>query len=343
LLSRKDSSKKTLNIDIDGKPYLIAFSSLNSAQWFVVSTIPYSYLNSEAKKIRSDILLLSMACFILAVLLSYVFALSISRPLKRLVKAMKEVKKGNLSISISDDSNDEIGEVTGNFNSMLNEIKNLMDSVKNEEKQKRKAEIKTLQAQINPHFLSNTLNTVKWLAGTQKADNIEEIVTSLIQLLHVSMGKGGDFITMREEIEYIKNYVNIQEYRYYDKFKVIFDIEEEILDFKILKFLLQPVVENSIIHGIGPMAGQGIIAIKGFQYDDVLKITVTDNGTGIPNEKLSVLLVSNQEDKKYNFSGIGINNVRERIQMNFGELYGLQIESVLNLYTTVEVTLPIII
>ncbi len=343
LLARNEEhDNKTFNIDIAGKPYLVAFSPLNNQQWFVVSTIPYSYLNSEARSIRSDILLLSVACFILAVLLSYVFALSISRPLKRLIKAMKEVKKGNLAINIRDDRNDEIGEVTGNFNSMLNEIKNLMDSVKNEETQKRKAEIKTLQAQINPHFLSNTLNTVKWLAAAQKADNIEAIVTSLIQLLHVSMGKGGDFITMREEIEYIKSYINIQEYRYYDKFKVVFDIEEEILDFKILKFLIQPVVENSIIHGIEPMVGQGIIAIKGFRYDDVLKITVTDNGTGIPKEKLSVLLESFQEDKKYNFSGIGINNVKERIQMNFGESYGLQIESVPNLYTTVEVTLPII-
>lgn len=343
LLDRKENNTKTFNIDIDGKPYLIAFSPIKSTEWFVVSTIPYSYLNSEAKKIRSDIMFLGMVCFILAVILSYIFALSISRPLKRLVKAMNEVKKGNLSISISDKSNDEIGEVTGNFNSMLNEIKNLMDSVKNKEKQKRKAEIKTLQAQINPHFLSNTLNTVKWLAGAQKADNIEAIVTSLIQLLHVSMGKGGDFITMREEIEYIKSYINIQEYRYYDKFKVVFNMEEEILDYKILKFLIQPVVENAIIHGIEPRAQQGLIAIKGFKYDDVLKITVTDNGAGISREKLGTLLTSTEEDKKDNFSGIGINNVHERIQMNFGDQYGLQIESVPNLYTTVELTLPIII
>lgn len=342
LLARKESDDRIFSISIDNNPHLVAFSYIQSANWFVVSTIPYSYLNSEAKGIRTKIMLLDVGCFMLTVLLSYIFTLSISKPLNRLVDAMNEVKRGNLSVNMQDKSNDEIGEVTRNFNSMLNEIKKLMENVKNKEKQKRKAEIAALQAQINPHFLSNTLNTVKWLASAQKAENIEAIVSSLIQLLHISMGKGGDLITIREELEYIKSYINIQEYRYYDKFRVVFEIEEEILDYKILKFLIQPVVENSIIHGIKPSMEQGLIAIKGFRYNDILKIIVTDNGVGIPEEKLNTLFSNNQEDKKFNFSGIGINNVNDRIKMNFGDQYGLQIESVPNLYTTAELTLPII-
>lgn len=342
LLARKESDNKIFNIRIDDKPYLVAFSHIESADWFVVSTIPYSYLNSEAKAIRTKILLLFLGAFVLTVLLSYLFTLSISRPLKKLVHAMNEVKRGNLTVNMRDRSRDEIGEVTRNFNGMLEEIKNLMENVKNQEKQKRKAEIATLQAQINPHFLSNTLNTVKWLASAQKAENIESIVSSLIQLLHISMGKGGDFITVREEIEYIKSYIIIQEYRYYDKFKVVFEIENDILNYKILKFLIQPVVENSIIHGIKPAMEQGLIVIKGFKYEDAIKIVVTDNGVGIPDDKLSTLMKTNQEGKKFSFSGIGINNVNDRIKMNFGEKYGLQIESVPNLYTTAELTLPII-
>ena len=342
LLDRAESRERTFNMPIDGKIYMVAFSHLKGADWFVVSTIPYSYLNSEVMEILTNIMLMVLGCSILSVLLSYIYTLTISKPLNRLIRTMNEVKRGNLSVCIIDNSKDEIGEVVGNFNTMLNEIKNLMESVKNNEKQKRKAEIKILQAQINPHFLSNTLNTVKWLAGAQKAHNIEALVSSLIQLLHVSMGKGDDFITMREEVEYIKSYISIQEYRYYDKFRVVFDIEEDILDCKVLKFLIQPVVENSIIHGIGPMTGQGLIAIKGFKYDDVLKIRVTDNGEGIPGDKLCRLLTVDDYTDKSKFSGIGIKNVKDRIQMNFGEKFGLQIESVPQLYTTVELTLPII-
>ncbi len=342
LLARDESDSKTFSFDMDEKSYLIAYAPIKSAGWYVVSTIPYSYINSEARELRRTILLLSLACSILAILLSYIFTLTISKPLKRLVSAMNEVKKGNLSAVVLDKRNDEIGEVTDNFNKMLNEIKKLMEDVKNQEIQKRKAEIETLQAQINPHFLSNTLTTVKWLASAQKADNIETIVSSLIQLLSVSMGKGEDFITIRQEIEYIKSYINIQEYRYYDKFKVVFEIEEDILNYKILKFLIQPIVENSIIHGTKSKMEQELIVIKGFRYENVLKITVTDNGVGIPNDKLSKLLVVGQEDRKQSFSGIGINNVNDRIRMNFGCSYGLQIESVPNLYTTVELSVPII-
>lgn len=342
LLNRTGSQDKTFNMSIDGKKYMIAFSYLKDADWFVVSTIPYSYLNAEVKGILTNIMLLVIGCSVLAVLLSYIFTLTLSKPLKRLINTMNEVKRGNLSVSIIDNSTDEIGEVVGNFNTMLNEIKNLMESVKLNEKQKREAEIKILQAQINPHFLSNTLNTVKWLAGAQKAHNIEALVSSLIKLLHVSMGKGDDFITMGEEVEYIKSYINIQEYRYYDKFRVVFEIEEDILDYKVLRFLIQPVVENAIIHGIGPMTEQGLISIKGFKYNDVLKIRVTDNGEGIPRERLCKILTLDDYENKSKFSGIGINNVNERIQINFGDEFGLHIESVPKLYTTVELTLPII-
>lgn len=342
LLARDESEDKTFYFDVDGKTYLAAYAPIKSVGWYVVSTIPYSYINSEAREIRSAILLLSLACSILAVLLSYIFTLTISKPLKRLVSAMNEVKKGNLSISMLDKRKDEIGEVTDNFNKMLSEIKNLMEDVKNQETQKRKAEIETLQAQINPHFLSNTLNTVKWLASAQKADNIEAIVSSLIQLLSVSMGKGEEFITIRQEIEYIKSYINIQEYRYYDKFKVVFEIEEDILDYKILKFLIQPIVENSIIHGTKSKMEQELIVIKGFRHDDALKISVTDNGVGIPGDKLSRLIAAGQKARMPSFSGIGINNVNDRIRMYFGSSYGLQIESVPNLYTTVELSVPII-
>jgi two-component system, sensor histidine kinase YesM len=263
-------------------------------------------------------------------------------PLKRVIRAMNEAKKGNLSICIKDDSKDEIGEVAENFNMMLNEIRNLMDNIRHKERQKRDAELKTLQAQINPHFLSNTLNTVKWLASMQKADNIEKLITALIQLLHASTGKGEDMIPLHEELEYIKSYISIQEYKYFDKFKVNYEIEQGILEHKVPRFLLQPVIENSIIHGIEPMEGQGLIVVKAYLYDGDIKLTVKDDGVGIPPETLKSIRSQGDTGSRSRFSGIGIVNVHERIQLLFGDKYGIHIESIPGLFTTVEITLPTI-
>jgi two-component system, sensor histidine kinase YesM len=342
IIKNHNDGSRVFNFRINNNKYLIAFTPIEKTEWFVVSTIPFSYLNSESARAGINIFFLALACSLLAIILSYFLSKSISLPLKKLVLSMNEAKGGNLSVNIKDDSKDEIGEVARNFNVMVNEIKNLMDNVKNKEIQKRDAELKALQAQINPHFLSNTLNTVKWLASIQKADNIENLITSLIQLLHANVGKGEVLVSVREELEYIKNYINIQEYRYFNKFVVNYDIEDKILDYKMPRFTLQPVVENALIHGIEPMEGQGVIVIKGFEYEGLVKVTITDNGLGIPEDKLINILNCDENNNKYRFSGIGINNVNERIKMYFGEQYGLNIHSVQNLYTTVEISIPIL-
>lgn len=339
---RFDVGIRTFNLKLDNQIYLIAFTPIEKTNWYVVSKIPFSYLNSESARTGFNILIFGLICSVLAIMLSYFFSKSISLPLKKLVQSMNLAKGGNLSVNIKDESKDEIGEVTRNFNVMVYEIKNLMENVKTKEQQKRDAEFKALQAQINPHFLSNTLNTVKWLASIQKAENIESLITSLIQLLHANMGKGGTLVTIYEEIEYIKNYINIQEYRYFNKFVVNYEMEEKILSYKIPKFTLQPVVENALIHGIEPMEGQGVIVIKGFEYNGIVKITITDNGIGITEKKLASLLDYGENTHKHRLSGIGINNVDERIKMYFGEQYGLTIHSIETLYTTVEISFPIL-
>jgi two-component system sensor histidine kinase YesM len=255
---------------------------------------------------------------------------------------MNEVEKGRLTVYIKDNNNDEITKVIRHFNTMVKEIENLMNDIKEKESQKREAELKALQAQINPHFLSNILNTAKLLANAQKADNVESLLTSLIQLLHVSMGKENDLITVRREIEYLKDYLNIQEFRFYNKFQVFFEIEEEILEYKLPKFLLQPILENAIIHGVGPKKGQGIIQIKGFVYDGKIIFTITDNGVGMDRETIDRLLREDKAHEGRGFCGIGLRNVQERIQLYFGPEYGLSIDSSPSYFTTVEITLPIL-
>lgn len=341
LLEHKKVGSTVFTMDINHNPYLVAYSPLERADWYVVSTIPYSYLNFEAAFIRRRIILLGLGCFFLAVFLSIFFTKSIVAPLHNLIKAMNKVKQGNLSFNLPDDSKDEIAVVTHHFNSMVKEIEGLMEDVKQKESQKRKAELKALQAQINPHFLSNVLNTARLLATAQNAQNLESLLASIIQLLHVSMGKDDELITVRKELDYLRNYLNIQEYRYYQKFQVNFALEEEILDCKLPKFLLQPILENSIIHGIGPKKGQGEIEVKGYLYEDKLIMTIIDDGIGMSKEAIATILEA-KNGSANRFSGIGIKNVQERIKLFFGDKYGLRLESNLHHFTMVEITLPII-
>lgn len=330
----------TFNMKIDGERYLVAYSPLKSAGWYVVSTIPHSYLNLESGQIARKIAVLGIICFMLAVLLSFIFTKSISNPLNKLITAMDSVKEGDLSVNIHDRNKDEIAEVTRDFNIMVKEIKELLNDVKNKEKEKRKAEFRALQAQINPHFLSNILNTARVMANMQKAENLESLLNSLIDLLHLSMGGNDSFITVREEIKYLKNYINIQQFRYYNKFEVDFEVEEELLNKKLPKFLLQPILENSIIHGIAPKKGAGIIEVKGYIYEEKMIFTITDNGVGMSANNISKLL-QGKDHRSGHFSGIGINNVQQRTKNYFGPEFGISIESYKNQFTKVEIILPL--
>ncbi|HYH02943.1 MAG TPA: sensor histidine kinase [Bacillota bacterium] len=345
LISRLLVSQKqgdfAFNLEINHHPHLVTFSPVANAGWYVVSTIPYTYLNLESIKIRNRILWLSAACFMIAFLLSIFFTKSISGPLRKLIQAMHEVKKGNTAVCVVDEHHDEIAEVIRNFNAMVDELDHLLTDIQNKEQQKREAELQALQAQINPHFLSNILHTAKLLASTQKAANLESLLGSLIQLLQVSMGKEDKFITVRKEIEYLKNYLNLQEFRYYNKFNVTFDFETTIYEYQIPKFLLQPILENAIIHGIGPKHGPGLISVKGFIYQGKLVFTITDDGIGMTQSTIENIM--HEANLSHNrFCGIGIKNVQERIQLSFGPSCGLNITSSPGYCTTVEITLPLL-
>ncbi|MEC0270323.1 cache domain-containing sensor histidine kinase [Paenibacillus anseongense] len=340
LKKNKEDDSYSFTSTVSGKRNLIAYNYIPSADWYVISIIPFTYLNDESIKTSIYIIFLGIFCFLLALILSYYVSKSISKPLKHLLNSMNNVKIGNLVTRIEDNSSDELGKVATNFNHMVAEIKYLIDEVTKKEKLKRVAELKTLQAQINPHFLSNSLNTVRWMANIQKAESISSIITSLIQLLHGCMGKGSVLISLQEEMEYVKDYLNIMAFRDYDKFKVHYEMEESIMNFHVPKFILQPIVENCLLHGLEPKEGQGLIIIKGYRIGEDLKIIITDTGIGINNNTLNDLMGESSSNKKHGLSGIGIRNVDERIKLYFGEKYGIAIQSFPNLYTTVEITLP---
>jgi two-component system sensor histidine kinase YesM len=223
---------------------------------------------------------------------------------------------------------------------MVSRIKFLMGQIVLEQEAKRKSEINALQAQINPHFLYNTLDSIVWMAEHEKNGDVITMVTALAKLFRISISKGKNIITVQEELEHVKNYLIIQTKRYKSKFKFEIEAQEDILNYKTLKLILQPIVENSIYHGIEYMVDEGFIKISVGVIDGKLLFQVRDNGLGMAPETCKYLLV--QETKSKSGSGVGVKNVHERIQLSYGKEYGLEIESELEIGTSVRIWLPLI-
>lgn len=320
---------------------LVTFSHIESVDWYVVCRIPLAYLNAASNHIGEYIFFVSIACIFVCLLLALLINGSIERPLSQLSSHMKRAKDGALPAKVVDPSHDEIADVTNSFNDMIDEIGSLVDNIREVERQRASEKIKVLQAQINPHFLSNTLNTVKWMATIQHADNISSLITSLIQLMQVSMGKVSELVTLATEVDYVRNYVNIQSYKYCDKFEVFYDIDPAVQNCLLPPFTLQPIVENAIIHGIEPKDGQGSIWISAARVGGEVICTVTDNGVGMPPEGGAEAEENGQPNRPARqFSGIGIRSVDERVKFIFGPLYGVSSESVPGIFTKIRIRFP---
>ncbi|MDR1061631.1 MAG: sensor histidine kinase [Clostridiales bacterium] len=313
---------------------------IEDAGWTMLGLIPSQILNRRASAIFADLLILLFPIGAVVFLGMRLFGKILARPLTELVSAMNAVEGGDLDVKLSNPSPDEIGRAAHSFNEMLRTIRELLEDVKIQETQKRQAELAALQAQINPHFLSNTLNLARCMAQTQKAFNIDALLTALIDLLHVSMNLQSTLITIEEELSYIRSYIEIIRYRNYNTFDVNYDIQANLFDSLIPKLILQPIVENALTHGLGGKAANGQIIVRAVSRTDGIHIAVTDNGQGISPERISDILRKKASNNGMRFSGIGLHNVDERIKLFFGEQYGLYIESVCKMFTTVEIVIP---
>lgn len=215
----------------------------------------------------------------------------------------------------------------------------LMKEIVIEQEKKRKSEFESLQAQINPHFLYNTLDSIVWMVESERYQEAISMVTALASLFRISLSKGKNIITIQEEIEHAQNYLYIQKIRYKNRFQVKIDIASEIYECSTIKLIVQPLLENAIYHGVEYMDGEGEITIKGYLKDEDIYIDVIDNGLGMPEEEINLILRDNTRVHKKG-SGIGLSNVHQRIQLYFGPKYGLLIDSELDEGTTVHIHLP---
>lgn len=331
--------ENSFRIRLGGTKYLITKERMDSTGWYLINILPYSWLLSDLWKI-SMVIVLAVAGTLVVTLLSLDRILTnVIQPLKKLERHMARVTIENMNEQVNITTDDEIGHLAGNFNSMLERIENLKEQVVEEQEDKRRYELQALQAQINPHFLYNTLDSIIWMAETQDS-NIVAMTEALAKLFRISLNKGNEEILLKKEIEHVKNYLIIQSMRYADKFTFEICVEPEVEKCRIIKLILQPIVENCIYHGIKKKRGSGHIRIRAFREECNLIIKVEDDGCGISQEMCRKMLSYEVEPENISGSGIGVKNVNERIQLRFGKEYGLSYQSEEGKGTTVTYLLP---
>ena len=308
-------------------------------QWKLIA-----YTNNQSiSGDRSALTRYFIGSIVISVILAFVFSLVISRavtrPINELIHKMRHFDDNSIADTEIKASNQDIQELSANFDQMRVRIAELMKSVAAKEKENSSIQLKMLQAQINPHFLYNTLEVMRSIALEHNVDSIEEISRHLAKMFRYSISKSNSYVKFSDELEHVKSYITIQKYRFGDRLQAVYSIDRDILDKQIVKFILQPIVENAILHGLDKTDGQGIITIIAMKHDEDIEIRVIDNGIGIQQEKLEQL----REDlKNHNesSSGIGIANVEARLKLYYGLNYGFNIESFEGEGTQVTIRVP---
>ncbi|WP_426449462.1 sensor histidine kinase [Paenibacillus sp. S-38] len=326
--------------DSTGETRLITIQTVNNIGWKMIGVSYMNEIVTAKREIGWFLAWLMLGVLVFVLLLSAFMSAKISQPIRRLERSMSKVEQGVFDIHIQEGGEDEVGRLSRRFNLMVARIRELMEQSVKEQEAKRKSELEVLQSQINPHFLYNTLNSVVRLAGSGKSEEVIRMITSLSKFFRISLSKGKSVITVQEELEHVRNYLIIQMMRYKNKFRFEIECEDEVKDCPTVKLILQPVVENAIYHGIEMMVDEGFISIRAERAGDRVRITVADDGLGMPPEKVRGLLQAEAVEGGGTGTGVGIRNVHERIRLMYGEEYGLEIESRLEEGTTVTLWIP---
>lgn len=308
---------------------------LNNVNWKLVGVYFTSDIASSQARISNYIKWIIFVGLIIFVSFSLFMSSRISKPIKELEASMEAVQAGDFDVQLNISGEHEVVQLTKSYNMMIRKIRQLMDQILVEQEAKRKSELSSLQAQINPHFLYNTLDSIVWMAEHEKHEDVILMTSSLASLFRISISKGHMIIPVAHEIDHAKHYLTIQKMRYKDKFSFEFVIDDAIYAYEILKLILQPIIENAIYHGIRHMVDEGEIVIRGYLEEDNLIFEVTDDGLGMDEKMKSKVLYSDMKD-----SGVGLQNVHERIQLMYGKNYGLSIESEIEEGTTIKYVLP---
>lgn len=333
----EDGSHKEV---FDGERRIVTIKTVGYTGWKIVNVTPYSVFAISINQMKYFVIIIIIVTIFIIFFVNQFVSAKIANPIKRLNDSVKGLENGNLDIIIYEGGgSEEIQHLGRTLNSVVIQLRKLMDEIVIEQEEKRKTELDALQSQINPHFLYNTLDSIVWMIEGDKNKEAVRMVTDLASLFRISLSKGKSIISIRDELAHAKNYMNIQRIRYKDKFSLEYVIDPEIYEYSTVKLIIQPLLENAIYYGVEYMYGDGEIIVRGYRKDGDIYIVIEDNGPGMTEEMKNGLLVDNNRVRAKG-SGVGLMNVHKRIQLRYGREYGLLIESQPDEGTIVRIHLP---
>lgn len=314
-----DSKAGYFQSELNGQDYLVTYYDIDSLDYRLINLVPLSELLKENRIIQKVMLEVAGISFLVCVLCALLFSLKILSPLKKISMQMKMVENENFDVQVSINSNDEIAMLGRSFNKMSAKLKELVNQVYVIRLKKKEAELATLQAQINPHFLYNALDTIYWMGRKEKAFETSKLVEALAKLFRLSLNSGREITLLQDEVEHLSNYMIIQKKRYGDSISFNMEVEDGLLECQVIKLILQPLVENAINHGIDKKDGKGNISVLIRKEAHNLVYEIKDDGVGVDVNEINRLL----KDTGNSNRRFGIKNVNDRLKLYFGDEYGI--------------------
>ena len=325
-------------LDLDSGKTLVGVEDVAHSDWKLMLLTPYQDIRGLSEKSRKPMMLIFTMIAAVTLLLSLLAASSAVKRIKLLIAQMRKAVRGDFNVTLVPGGRDEIGELIRNYNYLLSTIAGNIEDKYAMGKEIKNLELRALQAQINPHFLYNTLDLIHWMSVKNNVPEIGSVAGELSKFYKLSLSKGGDAITIRDELAHVKAFVKIQNMRFENGIALIVDVPESILDYRIIKIILQPIVENAILHGIFETEEErGTVTIRGELTDRMIILSVSDDGVGMPEEKIAGLQNGTYPAGR---SGYGLKNINERLRLHYGERFGLRFDSKPGAGTTVMIQIP---
>ena len=352
-LSTADMPDGTFFETFEGERRLVNVKTLPHAGWRIVGVSFMDDLMTSRTEVGNYAIVIMLLGIVLALFLSVLLSAQIVRPVQNLARLMGRAEAGDFTVEARIEGEREVRNLSHAFNIMIARIRALMDQIVVEQEQKRRSEFKALQAQINPHFLYNTLDSIVWMAENGRNEEVVRMTEALARLFRIGISRGEEFIPLEMELDHARSYLTIQKIRYKDKFDFTLHLDPDVATIPVPKIILQPLIENAIYHGVRNSVDPGTIRVTAQRVPQGVRISVSDNGSGMHPAKAAELLseshsISHQtretgtaREKSSRGSGVGLKNVHDRLRLHYGPEYGLTVESELDEGTTVTIQLPL--